>query len=142
MTSKQREQQVAITYLRGVVKPSDMVYTLLRHVSASGMTRHISLFVIGEDRKPISLDYYTSYACGYRRAKDGSLVVGGCGMDMGFSVVYNLAQALFNDGYTCTGEGKLGKYNGCYSNDHFNGDRDYTPHTHKDGGYALKQQWI
>lgn len=31
---------------------------------------------------------------------------------------------------------------GCPSNDHCNGDRDYTPHHHNSGGYALKHRWL
>lgn len=41
---------------------------------------------------------------------------------MGFHVVYGLARTLWPDGYGCIGEH-------CPSNDHSNGDRDYTPHT-------------
>src|SRR3990167_5500047 len=61
--------------------------------------------------------------------------VGGCGMDMGFHLVYNLSRVLFPDGFDCIGKDFP-------ANDHSNGDRDYKPHTHKDGGYALKQRWL
>lgn len=76
-------------------------------------------------------------------------------MDMGFWAVYQLSYGLFKGGFGCIGEG-------CPSNDHSNGDRDYTPHMseadrmgadgelcnchkdhmHNDGGYALKQRWL
>jgi hypothetical protein len=61
--------------------------------------------------------------------------MGGCGMDMGFAAVYGLSYALFGKGFECTGPN-------CPANDHSNGDRDYTPHMHSDGGYALKHRWL
>lgn len=68
--------------------------------------------------------------------KGDALVVNGCGMDMGFHVVYELGYTLYGrDGFICIGER-------CPSNDHSNGDRDYTPHAHTDGGYALRYEWL
>jgi hypothetical protein len=63
------------------------------------------------------------------------LSVSGCGMDMGFHVVYSLSRTLFKDNFECIGKS-------CPSNDHSNGDRDYTPHQHSDGGYALRHKWV
>jgi len=34
--------------------------------------------------------------------KTNSVGVGGCGMDMGFHLVYTLASVLYNDGYALT----------------------------------------
>jgi hypothetical protein len=48
----------------------------------------------------------------WRYNDEGSVVVGGCGMDMGFHLVYCLSSVLFR------GE------------------------TEKDAGYALKQRWL
>ena len=46
--------------------------------------------------------------------KAEAIRVGGCGMDMGFHVVYNLSRALYRDGrFVCMGED-------CPSNDHSN----------------------
>lgn len=136
------EQTEALDYLKSTVKPSDTLYTVLKHVSQSGMTRHISVMRVTENKTIQCLDWYILRALDRREAKDGSVVVGGCGMDMGFHLIYTLSSVLFHDGFTCVGEGELGKYNSCPANDHFNGDRDYTPHNHRDGGYALKQQWV
>jgi hypothetical protein len=61
-------------------------------------------------------------------------------MDTGFHLVYNLGYVLFPLGFECTGCDE--PPNLCPSNDHSNGDRDYAPHNHKDGGYALRSQWI
>ncbi len=134
---KYTKQQVeeARGYLLECVKPGDKIYTILRQVSRSGMSRHISTLIIGKDGNR-DITYLVAKVLGERRNQDdGGLVVGGCGMDMGFEVVYRLGYALWPDGFTCIGEH-------CPSSDHVNGDRDYTPHIHKSGGYALKQEWL
>lgn len=84
---------------------------------------------------------YVGHAIGspqsYRNwEKSLGLTVGGCGMDMGFHLVYNLSRVLFPSGFECIGKG-------CPSNDHSNGDRNYEPHRHTgDGGYAIKHRWL
>ncbi len=73
------------------------VYTVLRSVSSSGMTRHISLKVAqGDDIYDIT--YLAAQVLGdkvYDKHGHNTLKVNGCGMDMGFSVVYNLSSVLF-----------------------------------------------
>lgn len=148
MTKQQQsEREEARETLRGMVMPGDVVHTILRHISRSGMSGVISVHVIGQ-AEATWLSGLVERAVGYKmhRHYEG-LVVGGCGMDMGFSVVYELSRVLYPDGFGCVGEG-------CPSNDHSNGDRDYTPegaadgdgervrHWHNDGGYALRQRWL
>lgn len=124
----------AFTYLRDLVKPGDTIYTSLKHVSRSGMYRVIGLYVM-VDNKPVWISGMAARLLeGYDRNHEGCRA-GGCGMDMGFHLVHNLGYALYGDGFECTGEG-------CPSNDHSNGDRDYSPHMHKSGGYSLKQSWL
>lgn len=125
----------AIARLRELCPPGSTVYTVLRRVSRSGMMRHISLHVI-HDGQPFDITGLAARAIGTLWDRDtGGLKMGGCGMDMGFEAVYVLAATLYRDGFGCTGEG-------CPSNDHSNGDRDYTPHPHRDGGYALRHRWL
>lgn len=138
--------------LRNMLKPGDTVYTVLRHVSRSGMSRRIDLYTIS-DGAPVFITGMAAAAMGMRWDNDkGGIIVGGCGMDMGFHLVYNLSATLFPDGHGCIGER-------CPSNDHSNGDRDYAPHNdyegsadkapedsrphwHRDGGYALRHRWM
>jgi len=77
------------------------IYTILRQVSRSGMTRHIGLVVIGPTPDVIfHPNYSASKLLEMRQDKrDDGLIVGGCGMDMGFHVVYELASAVWGDGY-------------------------------------------
>lgn len=135
------ERCEAIEHLRQWIKPGDRVYTILRHVSASGMSRSISLVVAtADDSGPeiVDLDYWAVRAMGDRiDQRRGGIKVGGCGMDMGSYLVYNLSWTLFGHGFTCTGPG-------CPSNDHSNPpypERDGTM-THSDSGYALHQSWL
>lgn len=141
MNAKEKEQQEAVRGLREILKPGDTVYTNLEHVSRSGMSRVISVFLI-RDNQRFNLDFQVGAACDYKRHRryDG-LTVGGCGMDMGFALVYDLSRILFPNGFECIGEGE-GYKGRCPSNDHLNGDRDFTPHHHQDGGYALKHRWF
>ena len=90
------------------------------------------------ENEPIRISWSVADAIGfnYDRNYEG-VKIGGCGMDVGFEVVYNLGLTLFPDGFTCIGER-------CPAADHSNGDRDYTPHLHPkfQGGYALKHRWL
>jgi len=130
------ERAEALTMLREFVSPGDHLYTILRHVSRSGMLRIVQV-VTFYDGRPVWLGWNVARAIGatYDRDREG-VKVGGCGMDVGFEVVYNLGRALWPDGGPCTGPD-------CHSNDHSNGDRDYTPgRIHRDGGYTLRQSWL
>jgi hypothetical protein len=123
--------------MRGWCPPGTTLYTILGHVSKSGMTREIgvrAMFPEPRHTDPVTildLDYNAAAMTG-RRLGDNGVRVQGCGMDMGFELVYNLSHALYPDGFECIGEG-------CPANDHSNGS-DVKHHT--DGGYALRQRWL
>src|SRR3990167_25227 len=148
MTKKEKEarKEKAIEYLKEYLKPGDRVYTVLNHASRSGMMRHIDVVIPTKSDDGTLGIYRISHLVAdvldYRQADDGSLKVGGCGMDMGFHVVYGLSRVLFRDSFHCIGEK-------CRSNDHSN-DRDGSWSREKpenigrldsDGGYALTQSW-
>ena len=128
------QQEDARARLREIVEPGATVYTILRHVSRSGMSRDIGAFVVVEGA-PWDITGLTARAIGNPLNKQGDGVkMGGCGMDMGFALVYELSYWLFKAGFECTGKD-------CPANDHNNGDRDYSPHRHSDPGYALRHRW-
>jgi hypothetical protein len=56
-------------------------------------------------------------------AKNNGVKVAGCGMDMGFHLIYSLSYALFPKG-----------------TDAPHGTRNGVPDS--DGGYALKHEWL
>lgn len=74
------------------------IYTVLRKVSSSGMTRTIDAVII-KDGEP----YYLRtalMACGFKADRTSSGVkIQGAGMDMGFHLVYSLGQRFHGDGY-------------------------------------------
>ena len=120
--------------LRKILQPGDTVYTISRHVSRSGMSRVISL-TVAHDGHMHNLDCYAAPLLEGYDTRHCGCKAGGCGMDMGFHLVYNLASQLWPDGFDCLGDH-------CPSNDHSHGDVDCTSHRHRDGGYALKQRWL
>lgn len=83
--------------LLNILKKGDTVYTVLRHVSRSGMLRRIDLYTF-QDSKKIYLTGYYAMMRGEKPPKDG-YKVGGCGMDMGFHLVHGLSYRLFGDDY-------------------------------------------
>jgi len=108
------------------LKPGQTVYTILRHVSASGMRRQISLFTTGIDEKGPYMQDLTFRAARLLNRKRGTpdgIIIDGCGMDMGFQLVYQLGCALWPNG---TPEP--------------HGTRNGEPDTA--GGYALKHTWL
>lgn len=132
----------ALNYLRGVIKAGDTVYTSLSHVSRSGMLRHIGVYIPYVDdsgKQSIRrISWEVANILDYKTVPHGTdLKVGGCGMDMGYHVVYSLSRALFADGFPflCIGDN-------CPSNDHVNGTTITKGGQHSDGGYALNHQWL
>lgn len=90
-----------------------VVYTILRHVSRSGMLRHLDLFMI-HNGEPVMITHRVALALDWSVTDRGYLKVTGCGMDMGFHVVYSLARTVMT-----LPEGSRG-----------------------DRGYLLSQRWL
>jgi hypothetical protein len=154
--------QESLETLRKELAPGDVVFCVLRHRSTSGMTRWISPMVIRDPEYIRDFSYSVGQVLG-RSANHGQhdgVKCEGAGMDMGFDLVHSLSMKLFPEGFGCIGER-------CPSNDHSNGDRDYTPHRetpnvtgqcpmchhygsdctcrrhwHDSGGYALRHRWL
>jgi hypothetical protein len=111
ISKTERDEQ--IEKLRKWFPKGSTVYTILRSVSRSGMSRQISIVCLhikdgrtadNSDARIIDLhpNWSISRALGYRLNKGGAhdaVIVNGCGMDMGFEIAYNLASALYGDGY-------------------------------------------
>jgi len=143
-TQKQRNHEEARATLLEYLAPGDTVYTVLRHVSKSGMSRSIDLYKM-TGGGPLFLTYWTAKLLDeHVDQTNGGIKVGGCGMDMGFALVYKLSSVLFRDGFDCIGKD-------CPSNDHTNdyvswtaseADRYSPTRRHTEGGYALRQRWL
>ena len=75
------------------------VYTVLRSVSATRMSRSLDLFYIKKG-EILRLTWSAANALDWTYdIRKEALQVNGCGMDMGYYAVYSLAQLLFGDGY-------------------------------------------
>jgi hypothetical protein len=118
MPSKVIDKAASAVYLLSLLSPGDTVQTILRHVSRSGMMRHISVVFKGQD-----ITQSVANVLNDKIADDGGIKVGGCGMDMGFGLIYNLGAVLWPMGTSAP-----------------HGRRNGKPDS--DGGYALRQAWL
>lgn len=117
MPYTEREKQEAAEALRKLLPAGSCVYSIVRSVSRSGMSRRMSFVVPTNEARltgkletretgkptiyhyennliiPLTLDI--ARVLGYRfNADDNSITVRGCGMDMGWHIVSSLARAL------------------------------------------------
>lgn len=94
---KINEREYSRETLKNMLNPGDTVYTMIRSVSSSGMSRTMSLYIV-KDNRLVNITYYAAHTLEWPLTdKNGSRVlrVGGCGMDMGFHTVYTLSRVLF-----------------------------------------------
>jgi hypothetical protein len=85
----------ALRYLKNLLKPEDTIYGIIDHVSSSGMSRTIR-FILIKNNMPVYLDGVIADLLDYKiDLKHNGLKVSGCGMDMIFSVVYNVSELVF-----------------------------------------------
>jgi hypothetical protein len=99
--NRRADQAAAREELRELFAGNDkpLVYTILRHVTASGLNRDISLFYdTPEGIRPIT--HTAARALGYKVISSGgfnAIRQHGGGMDMGFNLVYNLSAVIYKD---------------------------------------------
>jgi hypothetical protein len=99
------------------------IYTRCNHTARSGMYRCIDVFIIRKNQ-PLRITWLVAKALGDKfDERHEGIGVGGCGMDFGFALVYNLGRALWPKG-TAKPHGTR------------NGEPD------RDGGYALRHEWL
>lgn len=140
MTTAEKDKAEAREELRKRLHPGQEILCVLRHVSRSGMQRVIDLKIL-EEGELRGIGWTAARALGDRYdTKREGIVVGGCGMDMGFHLVYSLASVIWRDGFDCINPGNRDRHMmHCPSSDHSN--REHNAH-HRDGGYALRSRWV
>jgi hypothetical protein len=110
----EREKAEARAFLLGVFANQERptAYTILKSVSASGMSRTMKVVTYHEGQVLDITWWVAKLGVGTLADKYGQRIirVGGCGMDMGFHVVYSLSLALYGSA--------------------------------NDGGYTLSQEWL
>lgn len=81
----------ALDYVRPYFTRKDAkIYTIIRSVSASGMSRTMDFYAI-DNHEFIWLTGSFARILSGRRSKSGALVVKGCGMDMSFATIDSVA---------------------------------------------------
>jgi hypothetical protein len=87
--------------LKNWIKEGDTIYYVIKQVSSSGMYRHIDFYKFDVvDGKIVKswLSYNIAKALDYPfKEKTNSVGVGGCGMNMAFHVISQVATSLFGD---------------------------------------------
>ena len=163
MKYSKSEREEALATLRELCPPGTTVYTKLNHVSRSGMSRSITPLIL-KDGALYYLTWRAGAILGLLRDRYEGLPIGGCGMDMGFSLVYNLSHYLFPDGFGLEGEKevKVTKASGTIERRvihkrprtkaeaarmvaagwKFHGRNGDTSGWDSSGGYALEQRWV
>lgn len=82
--------------LAKLVHPHTTVYTVLKHTSASGMSRRFQVLIVsGGDILDITGNVARLLDLPF---KNGELTIRGCGSDMGYQIVCDMSFALFKDG--------------------------------------------
>lgn len=95
---KEQARETILRHIEGQDRPR--VYTVLRRVSSSGMSRDISLMVVDNDGDLVDITYHAGVLLGMTpRDTLGKRVVrvNGCGVDAGFQTVWNLSHTLYAD---------------------------------------------
>lgn len=118
---KRLYSEQCVKALREFVNPGQTVYISVKHVSSSGLSRQLRVYVV-RNGEIVDITYRVSKILDWRLNDNYNLVVSGCGVDIGFHTVYSLSSKLFPDGFKVDGVGR-------------NGD---TSGHDRDGGYALK----
>jgi hypothetical protein len=155
-TTSQFERADAIVRLKDWIKPGDTLYTEIKNVSRSGMSRVIQVIKINCNNGEPSLSYL-GYSIAlaldwkYDREREG-VKVGGCGMDMGFHMIHTLGYVLYGrkaEHGTDKEAVKLRKALLKADTFYFTQGGQPEPDTTKPdrlwfggAGYALKQRWI
>jgi hypothetical protein len=92
--TRDNERNEAIASLKEWLKPSTVVYTVLRSVSSSGISRTLDLYVV-LNHEMVRITWSTAKVLEwtYDRRKE-ALRVNGCGMDMGYHAVHCLSRVI------------------------------------------------
>jgi len=94
--AKKAEIEEQKSYLREWFPRGGTVYTILRHVSRSGMRREIGIVAILSNKDVMQPNWSVATVLGLRQGPHDGVIVTGVGMDMGFHIVHLLSVALYD----------------------------------------------
>lgn len=163
----------AVAWLRARIEVGAHLYTTVTHVAKSGMSRRIKVLMVVPDEggrgnhQIWNISGWVAEATNRKKhSNEMSVVVNGCGMDMGFELIYTLGRVMFPDGF-CPSSIGIRPHDGKRVNVNIGRGRSAGPMTKaemeemvkqgwkfeggrngdqsgwdNDGGYALNQRWI
>ena len=111
MTASEKARRAdAVAELRETLRKGDEIHLVLNSVSESGMTRWVTPYFFVPAKTPSGgrsarkvdrkwLGFWVSEALGLTLVGHERIKLEGCGMDMGFALVYDLSSVLYGDGY-------------------------------------------
>ena len=86
--------------LKQLFPKGSTAYTIVTKVAPSGMSRHIMVAGCTDRGLVGNVSWFIAHLLDYKyKDNTRSVFISGCGMDMGFHLVYNLSQELYKDGY-------------------------------------------
>jgi hypothetical protein len=87
-------------HLKTLLNEGDTLYTIVKKVSPSGMSRQI-ITLIRTESGIRNISWLVATAQGYRRNHSDRnwFTISGCGMDMGAAITFDLSFLLFKDEY-------------------------------------------
>ena len=94
----------AATELKRLLKGVRRIKMIVTHVSSSGMSRTITPLVATKRGEIVDITHWVlELGIGDKpRGRRHGVEMGGCGMDMGEAIAYELGRRLYNDGYRYT----------------------------------------
>ena len=88
-------KQDGIATLKALLSIGSTIYPVVMHVSRSGLSRNFKVLILDEQRKELrNISAQVSSVLGLKWNGDGTLSIGGAGMDMGYHLVMRLAEEL------------------------------------------------
>jgi len=72
------------------------IHVIIKSVSRSGMLKRVNTFII-KDNRLFFINYLIEQMTTYKTDKEHLIKLYGCGMDMGFKLVYDFSSVLFKN---------------------------------------------
>lgn len=102
MKYSKKDVEYAKTRLLEYLPKNATIFMYVQSVAKSGMSRWIKPIIFYEyegEKYHHNIGYYIAKVCGLPLNTNGAVQIRGCGMDMGFALVYDLAYRLYDDPY-------------------------------------------
>lgn len=132
--AKAKRFENAKTYLLERLKPGDKIYIASFRYTSAGWHYLKVYIVLDGEILPITMYVAHLLRMQFINTEIRAYAVGD---NIANSISCDLGHYLWPDGFACLGPGR------CTASDHFNGEKNYSPHiVHKSGSSALSYTWL